>query len=500
MKFMGIDVGTTGVKTTVFDENGVILGYGFENYPVLFGAGKYAEQDAELVWTRTKAAMLSAIAASGPDIASISLSTQGDAVIPIDRDRCALHNAILGMDYRTEAEAAQCASLLGEHELFRVTGMRPHPLNSLTKMMWFQKNCPQFAPRLWKYTTYADYILLKLGAEEPVIDLSMASRVMALDLKTRQWSPTILGAVGLFAELLSDPVPSGRIVGAISRELAQEVGINPRAKIVTGGHDQTCAALGAGVTGEGIALDSHGTAEVLSTAFESERLSDSMFEGYYPCTFHVVPDRYFTFALNHTGGLLLQWLRDTCCGQDVEEAKKLNMDPYTYLIDRAPDKPASVMILPHFNGSGTPWCDLRSKGAFLGLTMDTTREDLVKAMLDSLTYEMRINLERLSEAQVSVRRLRCVGGAAKSEKWMQIKADALGCTVETLAVREAACLGAAMLAATAVGAFSSPMEALAMVQLQKRFEPNPLSKQLHDGRYRIYCKLYQSLRELNHQL
>ena len=165
-----------------------------------------------------------------------------------------------------------------------------------------------------------------------------------------------------------------------------------------------------------------------------------------------------------------------------------------------PSRCASVMVLPHFNGSGTPWCDLKSKGAILDLTMDTTREDLVKAMLDSLTYEMRINLECLSSAQVSVRRLRCVGGAAKSEKWMQIKADILGCTVETLAVREAACLGAAMLAATAVGAYASPMEALAMVQLQKRFEPNPGSRQLYDSKYRTYSKIYQTLKPLNHLL
>lgn len=345
-----------------------------------------------------------------------------------------------------------------------------------------------------------DELLLQLGAEEPVIDLSMASRVMALDLRTRRWSPEILGAVGIDAALLSEPVPSGEIVGVIRRSLAQELGIHPRAKIVSGGHDQTCAALGAGVIGEGIALDSHGTAEVLSTALETERLGSAMYEGYYPCTFHVVPGRYFTFALNHTGGLLLQWLRDTCCGEDVEAARRLNMDPYTYLIERTDARPSPVMVLPHFNGSGTPWCDLKSRGAMVGLTMDTTREDLVKAILDSLTYEMRINLEYLSGTQISVRRLRCVGGAARSEKWMQIKADILGCTVETLAVREAACLGAAMLAATAVKAYDTPMEALAMVQLQKRFEPSQASRQLYDARYRVYSQLYEALRPLNHML
>jgi len=500
MKCMGIDVGTTGVKAAVFDEAGSILGYGFQNYGILFSEGKCAEQDAEHVWACTKKTMAAAAAAAGPDIAAISLSTQGDAVIPIDRDRNALHPAILGMDYRTEAEADRCAALFGDKALFKKTGMRPHPLNSLTKMMWLQEHRPGIRDRLYKYTTYADYILLKLGADEPVIDLSMASRVMALDLASKEWDPDILDKTGIGAELLSKAVPSGVAVGKLARAISEETGIRPGAVIVTGGHDQPCAALGAGVTQEGIALDSHGTAEVLSTAFETAQLGDCMYSSYFPCTYHVVPNRFFSFALNHTGGILLQWLRDNFCGPDVEQAKFLNIDPYTYMIESAPEGPASVMILPHFNGSGTPWCDLKSKGAILGLTMDTTRQDVIKAVLDSLTYEMKINLERLGEAQVEIRRLRCVGGAAKSAKWMQLKADILGCTVETLAVREAACLGAAMLAASAAGAYASPMEALAMVQLDQRFEPNVISRQLYENKYRTYCKIYDTLKQLNHIL
>lgn len=496
---MGIDVGTTGVKAAVFDETGTMLGYGIESYGVELSEGKRAEQDAEKVWACTKETMRAAVSGGGGDIAAISVSTQGDAVIPIDKERNSLHNAILGMDYRTGPEARRCASLFGDQALFEHTGMRPHPLNSLTKIMWFEANA-DFGGRLYKYATFADYILLKLGSDAPVIDLSMASRTMALDLKEKRWSPEILGKLGIDTGLLSEPIPSGMIVGELSKSLCFELGIRAGAKLVSGGHDQPCAALGAGVVDEGIALDSHGTAEVLSTSFLASRLGEAMYSGYYPCTYHVVPDRFFTFALNHTGGILLQWLRDTLCGEDVAAAKACGMDPYTYIIERAPDGPSRVLILPHFNGSGTPWCDLKSKGAFVGLTMDTTRGDLVKAMLDSLTYEMRINLRKLEDADIKVRRLRCVGGAARSEKWMRIKADGLGCTVETLLVREAACLGAAMLAASAVGAYSSILEALVMVQLEKRFEPDEDGKRAYEKRFRIYCDLYEALRAINHEL
>lgn len=497
---MGIDVGTTGVKAAVFDEIGNMLGYGFRNYDIFFGEGQQAEQDAEEVWRCTKEVMAQAASESGGDIAAIGLSTQGDAVIPIDRNGNALHYSILGMDYRTQPEAESCAAMLGDRSLFEKTGMRPHPMNSLTKMMWFRQNYGDFSGKLWKLTTYADFLLLKLGAEEPVIDLSMASRVMALDLDTKEWDQEILTKTGIEKEWLSKPLPSGVTVGTIRSEVAEETGISKEARIVTGGHDQTCAALGAGVVEEGTALDSHGTAEVLSTAFKERRTGELMYKSFYPVTYHAAEDRFFTFALNHTGGILLQWVRDTFCGAEVEEARGKGIDPYTYMIEKTSDRPASVMVLPHFNGSGTPWCDMDSKGAFLGMTMSTTRSDLVKATMDCLTYEMRINLERFNEADILVNRIRCVGGAAKSKKWLQLKADILGCPVETLEVREAACLGAAMLAAKAAGVYVDTLEALAMVQLKERFEPDICSRQLYDNKYRIYRTIYDTLKGLNHSM
>lgn len=500
MKFMGIDVGTTGVKAAVFNENGAMLGYGFQGYGILFGEGKQAEQDAEAVWACTRKVMAQAAAQAGGDIAAIGLSTQGDAVIPIDREGNALHPAILGMDYRTQPEAEACARMIGDRYLFEKTGMRSHPMNSLMKIMWFQEHFGDFSGKLWKYTTYADFLLLKLGAEEPVIDLSMASRVMALDLETKAWDTGILQAVGIDIETLSKPVPSGVVVGALKNTVAEETGIRERAKVVTGGHDQPCAALGAGIVGEGTALDSHGTAEVLSTAFQERRTNDRMYSSFYPVTYHVVPDRFFTFALNHTGGILLQWVRDTLCGEDVQKARELEMDPYTYLIEQAPELPSQVMVLPHFNGSGTPWCDMKSKGAFLGLSMDTTRGDLVKGTLDSLTYEMRINLERFQESHIPVERIRCVGGAAKSRKWLKLKADILGCTVETLKVREAACLGAAMLAASAFGMYTSPLDALPMVRIQERFEPDGDRRAEYEEKYRVYAGIYETLKKVNHAM
>lgn len=501
MKLMGIDVGTTGVKVAVFDECGIMLGYGFQHYSVFLSKDNHVEQDAEVVWERTKDAMACAVLASGGDISAISLSVQGDAIIPIGSDHIALCNCILGMDYRSEDQTRLCVQLLGDRELYRITGMRPHPMNSLTKVMWFRQNRPDLNDTVYKYTTYADFILLKLGVNEPVIDLTMASRFMALDSSNKRWSNRILDTIAIDSELLSRPCPSAQIVGIIDKLLASELGISQKAKIVSGGHDQTCAAFGAGIIGdEFTALDSHGTAEVVSTAFRTVKNSDAMYKGFFPCTLYVIDGYYFTFALNHTGGILFQWLRDVICEKDIDRANELGIDPYTYLIDKAPEEPSKVLVLPHFNGSGTPICDLESKGAFIGLSLKTTREDLVKAVLDSLTYEMKQNICFLREVGIEINKLRCVGGAAKSDKWMQIKADILGIEIETLSIRESACLGAAMLAGIAEGVFSSAQEASSIVKVKRCFVPNEEKNYLYDKKYHTYSQLYGALRSINHDL
>lgn len=501
MYLLGLDVGTTGCKAAVFDETGEIKGYGFAEYDVICEKPGYAEQDPERVWSLTKQVISQAITESGVnDIKALSLSVQGDAVIPVDKSIKPLHNTLLGMDYRTVPQMEYCISLLGGRELFELTGMRPHPMNSLTKILWFKDNLPEVFDKTFKFMTYADFILARLGAE-PVIDYTMASRTMAFDLVNRKWSDEILNAVDVNKNLLSKPAPSGEIVGTIPSALADELGLKGRVLLITGGHDQTCAALGAGVVDENIAVDSHGTAEVLSTAFYKPMLNDKMYSSFYPCYCHAKKDMYFTFSLNHIGGLLFKWYRDTLGFKEVQEAKELGISAYQLIESKAPKGPSPVLILPHFNGSGTPWCDFESKGAILGLTMSTTRHDIVKGILDSLTYELKINIDEMSKAGIEIKELRAVGGAARSPFWMQIKADITGRSVSTLKVREAACLGAALLAGTATGLYQTLKDAaLAAVRLNHTYYPDKSAQKLYEKKFNIYKDIYTSLRDINKKL
>lgn len=501
MHLLGLDVGTTGTKAVVFDLDGNIKGYGFHEYDVICEKPGYAEQDPEKVWELTRQVIRKAVADSGAkDIRALSLSVQGDAIIPVDKNIRPLHNTLLGMDYRSVEQGEACANIFGDRGLFDRTGMRPHPMNSLTKILWFKDHMPEVFRNAFKFMTYADYILSKLGAE-PVIDFTMASRTMAFDLAQKKWSEDILDRVGVEESRLSKAVPSGEVVGEINPALAEELGLPKGTLLVAGGHDQPCAALGAGVVEENIAIDSHGTAEVVSTAFKTPMLNDQMYNGYYPCYCHAKNGMYFTFSLNHIGGILFKWYRDNLGHAEVKEAEELGIGAFQLMETKAPKGPSSVLVLPHFNGSGTPWCDLDSKGAMLGLTMATTRHDIVKGILDSLTYELRINIETMRKAGITINQLRSVGGGAKSPIWLQIKADVTGCTVATLKVREAACLGASLLAGTGAGGYRNLDEAVQRtVALKDIYYPDAEAQKLYDEKYGVYKDIYDTLKSINKRL
>jgi sugar (pentulose or hexulose) kinase len=506
---VGLDVGTGGCRALVFDSCGRTLGFGHREYGIDSSEPAMAEQDAEQVWKLACESLHEAVAAAESageaagaaggglgKIAALSVSVQGDAVIPVDGGLHAIGPAILGMDYRSQPQAARVGEMFGERELFQRTGMRPHPINSVLKTLWLKEARPDVYHRAARIVTYEDFILGRLGAE-PSIDQTMASRTMAFDLRTKEWATDILEQLDISPGLFSRVVPSGTAIGRVSRPAAVETGLAQGIVLASGGHDQACSAIGAGLIDEGIALVSTGSAEVTSNAFRAPALGEAMFAGFYPCNLYVLPEMYYTFALNHVGGLLLKWYRDQFAFPEVQEARALGCDPYDLILQRVPKEPSRLIVLPHFNGSGTPWCDMDSKGAIVGLSLMSDRHELARSILESLACEVRANLEALEHAGIRVHEIRATGGGARSPLWLQIKADVLGRPIRTLCVRETASLGAAILAGAAVGLYPSIEAGVRRtVHVAEEYQPREEVQSVYTEKFRVHKKLYLALKEV----
>lgn len=499
--YMGIDVGTTGCKTVIFDQEGNAFGESYREYPVICTLPRQAEQDAELVFTLLVQTMSEAVSkADVRSVEALSISVQGDAVMPVDSDYKVLRPVILGMDYRPNEQCVEYGKNQDEWKLYEITGQPLHPINMMAKIMWFYKEMPQIAERTYKFITYAEFILQRLGGSA-VIDDTMASRSMGYDIAKRCWSEEILKTMRIPKDQLSEVCQSGTPVGKMDRILAERIGLKNCPVLIAGGHDQPLGAVGAGVIHEGMAVDSTGTAEVLSTTYKDIRISRNMYDCFYSCYFHAVPHMYFSFAHMQTGGILQRWYRDTFGYQEEEEAKKLGRNFYEYAHTKCEPKPSSVLALPHFNGSGTPLCDMDSKGAIVGLTLSTTRHDVLKGILDSLCYELRTNLDAMQKSGIIINELRAVGGGARSPMWLQTKANILGTVIKTMESKEAGCLGAAVLAAAGTGFYHSVEEACGkMTRTAGRYEPEPEMQKRYNEKYEVFLELYGSLKEINRRL
>jgi len=310
-----------------------------------------------------------------------------------------------------------------------------------------------------------------------------------------------VNAIELDPDRLATVHPSGTGVGRMHAALARELGLDKPPLVVTGGHDQACGALGAGLTRPELAEVSTGTAEVVELAMAAPALNDVLRRGNISVYAHVVPGLYLAMVLNQSGGLVLRWYRDTFCQAEVLRAEREGASAYDLILADAPTDPSPVIVLPHLSGSGTPWFDTASKGAILGLTFGTTRRDIAKAILEGLTFELRVNLDLLRQGGVVINELRAIGGGARSELWLQLKADILGVPVVAPEVTEAACLGAALLAGVGAGVYPDAVQAAASVFKPARtYRPNPERQELYNRRYEVYRSVYPAVAPISYQL
>jgi xylulokinase len=504
MSVLGIDVGSSGCKASVVDVAGRILGQAYAEYPLVSPGPGLQEINPELVWRSTKEVIALAVdrasafarggAGHADPVRAISVSSFGESVVALAKDGAVVRNALMYIDRRGTEEAELIRRSVGEGRIHAITGAPVHSMYSLSKILWLKRNEGENYRRAWKFLLFADFILFRLGAR-PCTDFSLAARTQAFDVIAKCWSPEMLDCAGVDGDKLGEPVQAGSVIGELGVELAGELGIPAGALLVAGGHDQPCAALGAGVIGPGAAVDGLGSTECITPVFDRPVINASMARSGFACVPHVVAGLYVSYAFTFTCGSLLKWFRDVFASDRGREAEERGIELFDLLVEEAAAKGTSLLLLPHFAGAATPYMDAGATGALVGLGLDTTGRDILRAILEGVTYEMMVNVERLAEAGIAVTEIRAVGGLSKSAAYLQLKSDMMGRRISTLDVGEAGTLGVAILAGVASGMYPGVREAVdALVRKKRDFEPDMAAHERYMERFGAYKRVYPAVK------
>ncbi|MBI4560222.1 MAG: hypothetical protein HY706_21735 [Candidatus Hydrogenedentes bacterium] len=501
MSLLGLDVGTTGTKGVAFDLDGSPIASAYREYPLLSPRPGWQELDPNQVWQSVREVLTEVAGKTKRDpIRAMAVSAQGEACHPVDRSGVCLHNSVVTFDARTADLPAWWLERMDRFELAQISGMPLHGMYTLNKILWFKQQRPDIFQKVWKFLCYEDFVHQRLGLD-PVMSHSLAARTMALDVRAGKWSGKLLGLAGIDEKILPKTAPAGNVVGIIPDVTAADLGLPKGVVVSTGGHDQPAGALGAGILESGEAMYATGTVECICPIFEQFAVTKETVDSNLCCYPSCVSGLFASIAFNFTGGSLLRWYRDTFAQAELQQAAATGRDVYDLICESVSLEPENVILLPHFTVTGTPHFDTSSRGAILGLTLHTRRAEIVAAILSGVTYEMKLNLELLQSAGVTIRQLRATGGGAKSTAWVQRKADIMGVPMAVLATTEAASLGVAMLSGKAAGLISDLKEFSGRaVKVARVFEPDAKRHEAFEQRFGIYRDIYPAMKSICHRI
>ncbi len=491
MPFLALDIGSSELKAAVYEVDGRCLSSVTSEVKGALVDGARAELNPELFWRSVCEAISRICRPLRVPLQAAAISSQGESFLPLDRKGHAIGNILLNIDSRAGGEMAEFAVAFGKSSIYQRTGLPAHPMYSLPKIAWLRKHQPEVFRQAARFVCLEDYILHRLGME-PTISSPLASRTMALDIHRNQWDEDLLAFAGVTPEQFSRVQPSGTAVGEAAPAIAKELGLTPGMIWCMGGHDQVCASIGAGARGAGTVADGTGTFECFSAPMTRPLLSEASLAANLPCERHAIAGQFLTLAYG-PGGIALKWLRDNCSREAAAEASASGKSAYDLMLSDVPDAATGLFVFPYFLGTGTPWLDSEARATIWGLTSTTTNRELVKAALEGVCYEMRWNLDILKETGVPADRILAVGGGAKSEVWLQLKADIYERPVVAVP-GEASSRGAAICAGMGENVYSDWNEAIAaVVKTGRVFEPRPVKQ-------RQYRELFEQYKQLADRL
>lgn len=501
---LGIDIGTSGTKTVLFDEAGHGVASYTGEYPMAQPKNGWAEQDPADWWKAVVDGIRAVLAKSGIDageIRGIGLSGQMHSLVLLDENGEVLRPSILWCDQRTAVECEEIHALMSGKERYIEITANP-ALTGFTagKILWVRKHEPEIYAKARHILLAKDYIRYKL-CNVFATEVSDASGMGLLDVPNRCWSQEVLEKLDIDPAMLAKVYESPEVTGTITAEAAALTGLKEGTIVVGGAGDNAAAAVGTGVVEDGRAFATIGTSGVVFAHTDKLSIDPKGRVHTFCCA---VPGAWHVMGVTLAAGQSLKWYRDNFCDADKVEAEKQGVDPYDLMTAEAAKTPIGsnrLIYLPYLMGERTPHLDPDCRGAFVGLSGMHTRYDLVRAVMEGVTFSLRDCAEILRGMGVQSDVILACGGGGSSAFWRQMMADILGCPVATTISKEGPALGVAILAGVGAGLYPSVPEACRQI-IGVNASQDPVAEHVaeYDKFYEIYRGLYPALKDSWHKL
>ena len=495
---MGLDIGTTGCKTVLLDEQGEWVASSTQFYPMHTPQPSWAEQDPVDWWEAAVKSIRNVLKTEGiaaADIAAIGLTGQMHGLVILDEEHQVIRPCIMWNDQRTIEQCRAVTDDLGLAQVIELTGNQILPGFTAPKIKWVEEHEPENYHRIAKTLLPKDYIRFKLSGGF-FSEVSDASGTSLFDVAHRRWSAEMLDVFGVKPTWLPEVTESPTVSAHVSPEAAQATGLLAGTPIVGGAGDQAAQAIGAGILSEGDTSVTLGTSGVVFTASDSYRADP---QGVLHAFCHAVPGTWHLMGVMLSAAGSLRWFRDSLAETEVIQARELDVDPYELLTRKAAQAaPGSegLIFLPYLTGERTPYPNPNARGVYFGLSLRHDKSHLIRSLLEGVAYGLRDSLELLQRLGIEIRHVRASGGGAKSDFWLQILANVIGKEVIKNRSDGGAASGAALIAGVGAGVFADFDAACAGLQMDREAILPNQDRLVYDDFYQLYRSLYDPLKPL----
>ncbi|MCD8901000.1 xylulokinase [Staphylococcus gallinarum] len=488
---IGMDIGTSGLKTIVVDEYGQVIDSYSVEYKTEHPHTGYSEINPN-IWYEAALESLAYVFGKykSSEIAGLSFSGQMHGLVVVDKQGEVIRPAILWNDTRTHKEVEWIKSKLGLSLLLKETQNTVLEGFTLPKLIWLKNNEPEHYEQIDRFMLPKDYVAYKLTGNiftEP----SDASGTIMFNVKKGQWSTTILDKLEINPHICPDIIPSHGYNGAIKESIMQKLNVNGDIKVYQGGADNACGALGAGITDAQKRLVSIGTSGV-ALAIQNDKTYEN--DGKVHYFHHCVPEQKYIMGVTLSAGYSLEWLKNVLNSEE-------NFDHFLKEITSSQKGSNGLLYTPYLLGERTPYNDSSVRGSFIGLDANTTMADMKRAVLEGVTFSIKDSLEIIKNDVHDSREIVSIGGGAKNKTWLQIQADIFDTDITTRTEEQGPAYGAAMLAAMGVGWFDSFKDlSAAWIEYNDSISSNKADVQVYKDIYNVYTEVYENTQALSKKL